>query len=306
MEWPTAHGTHGAVIVESSSAAAADRVAALLGDRWPGDDTRLCEPEGARWRVAELVEQVVDPCSYAPNEHRNLVVADFHRSTPAVRDRLLKLLEENATATTFWLLTGEAEDLGATIRGRATHTVRLPEPGPADLAVLFADLDCETHVLEDAWKRTHGDPASVRALLKYQMSDQVAAVTCPLVGGHPNWRTGQFLLAAGTIALAATHTRKTAPAVPAGAGTSPVLDLKRLTPAHRVTVRKLIAAALDRWDTELDELAGRAGTRGQVAAVRATGATLAAARDGLAYNTNHTAIVTPVLTAGALLEQQFS
>lgn len=134
------------LIVEGDRAAATrtavEYAAGFVGEEHRAVDLIVAAPEGDKWTVSEIVEQVVAPASLTTwGDRRAIVIVDAHRAEQVVYDRLLLAVEEPTSATTFIAACPSAADLPATLRGRSADTLHAPEPDIGALAAMLAGVD---------------------------------------------------------------------------------------------------------------------------------------------------------------------
>lgn len=95
--------------------------AAIVGDELA--DLRLPVPDGDRWTVAEVTDQLIGGTRLVP-VRRNVIVVPFaDQMGPGCADHLLKTIEEPSAPSLFLFAVTDPELLLTTIRGRASVEV---------------------------------------------------------------------------------------------------------------------------------------------------------------------------------------
>lgn len=230
---------------------AVEAIADALRAAHPGHEVRAAYPDGMRWKVSEVLSDVIDPARFAPDERRHIVVADADRALPAVHDRMLKVLEEPLSDTTVWLVHDEQRTLPDALRGRSAHQLRVRGATSGDQVAALVAAGVEQRQASDLVSAAHADLSLAWTAHRFGMHSQLAESARSYQTDTPTDTAARMLLALGHLAVAAHHRTAKAPVAPTTRkGELGSLDSSRLTAPSRTTLRRHVGRTLDRWRQE--------------------------------------------------------
>ena len=257
-------------------------------------DIHVCHPLADRWTVDEVDQRIIAPSRLRPYERAHIIVSDADMMSQALHDHLLKTVEEPTSDAVFWFSAAAGATLPATLRGRATHEIYL-QPTPASTAVdRLVGTGADRQQAEAALAAAGGDLALAAAALAHGCQETLSRV------GASGWQTDrptstadQLLLDLAELATARSlylsaqagkKSRKT-PAPPTQKGTARRLDAKKLDPADRAQLRRLLRMVFARWRQSIVSDLASTQTRTEMRMIETRLAAVADAHTGLLFNT---------------------
>ena len=256
---------------------------------------------GDKWTLDDIDDRIIKPASLRAFERNLIVVADADRMSSAGFDHLLKTVEEPAGTSHFLLCASSVDMLPATLRGRCSTILTLrPAPAHQRLGLLTEAGASDEFAAELARLSPDNLRLALAAAARPDVIDDLRTYASTPVDTQTPTATADRVLAAIiclTEAMAAAGKAKPArrsSAPTAKASLRPKWDT--LTPAQRPDARRLLAALLRRWTTEVIRGAAAVESISGLSAAQRKLEAIADARTELATNAP-AATVLPALLA---------
>lgn len=279
-------------------------------------DIHEARPESDRWKVAELDELVIRPCTLRPFERTHVTVVDADRMAPAAWDRLLKTLEEPPGGSHFWFAVKDPDRLPTTIRGRASHTIELKHNNNATRVAHLATAGIPVEEAREIVTLAGQQPLLGAAVASDV--DTLLPALRVLAHAQPAIRTptatADTIVAAALtlgVALAAAAEPATSPGSqpatrrrppsrrrPTGAGSQfaarPRWD--SVPPPARSRARRQVALLLERWAEQVPTAVAAADSPDQLRAAASTGRAVERAMEEMATNAPASTVLAGLLS----------